>query len=56
MKRIAAVLALGVLVSCGADGEPIAPKLSANHTIGMNSESGAFNRSSITLFFGGGGE
>ena len=53
MKRIALILALGVLVSCGADGEPIPPKVSANHTVGVNSETGVFNRSSFTLFFGG---
>ena len=55
MKRIALVLAMGLLVSCGADGEPIPPEISSNHTIGVNSESGAFTRNSFTLFFGGGG-
>jgi len=54
MKRIVVVLALGMLVSCGADGEPIPPEVSSSHTIGVNSESGAFTRSSFTLFFGGG--
>jgi hypothetical protein len=54
MKRIAAVMALGLLVSCGVDGEPVPPKLSAETTIGVNSETGAFNRIAFTLFFGGG--
>lgn len=54
MKRIVVVLALGMLVSCGADGEPIPPEVSSSHTIGVNSGSGAFTRSSFTLFFGGG--
>lgn len=54
MKRTAAVLlALGVLVSCGVDGEPVPPKINSTHTIGVNSETGVFNRSSFTLFFGG---
>ncbi len=54
MKRIAAVMAFGLLVSCGVDGEPVPPKLSSTHTVGVNSETGVFNRSSFTLFFGGG--
>lgn len=54
MKRMAAVLALALLASCGADGEPVAPEVSGTQTIGVNSESGMFTRSSFTLFFGAG--
>ncbi|MDG1737105.1 MAG: hypothetical protein P8L68_08190 [Paracoccaceae bacterium] len=53
MRYLAALAVLGLLVSCGADGEPVPPKLSSTHTIGVNSETGVFNRSTFTLFFGG---
>lgn len=52
MKWVMAVLGLAVLASCGADGAPEKPELSANTTIGYNSETGSFNKSSITIFFG----
>lgn len=55
MKRIAAVLALGLLMSCGVDGEPVPPEVSGTQTIGVNSSEGLFTRSTFTLFFGGGG-
>ena len=55
MKYFAAIMMVGLLASCGADGEPIPPELSSTHTIGVNSEDGAFTRNSFTLFFGGGG-
>lgn len=54
MKLIVGVLALGLLVSCGVDGEPIPPKLTGTTSIGANSETGVFNRTAFTLFFGGG--
>ena len=54
MKRIATVLALALLASCGADGAPVAPEVSGTQTIGVNSDSGMFTRSSFTLFFGDG--
>jgi len=52
MRYVATVLALGLLASCGVDGAPLPPKLSSTHTIGVNSQSGVFNSSSFTMFFG----
>ena len=36
MKRIAALMALMILVSCGVDGEPLTPQSQATVTVGTN--------------------
>jgi len=52
MKPAAMILALLALAACGADGYPEKPEVSAETTLGYNSESGSFQKSRITLFFG----
>ena len=41
MTRIIAVLALGVLTACGADGEPVQPSMNANVGVGPGGVSGS---------------
>ncbi|SLN48600.1 hypothetical protein AQS8620_02038 [Aquimixticola soesokkakensis] len=50
MKRlvIACALSLG-LAGCGADGAPQKPTISANSTVGVNSNSGLFTANSIGI-------
>ena len=51
MKPVVIVLALLAVASCGADGYPEKPEVTANTTIGYNSESGSFQKSRINIFF-----
>ena len=37
MKITAALLALTILASCGADGAPVTPTVSGKSTVGVNS-------------------
>jgi len=47
-----AVIAAFTLAACGADGEPETPKFSTKTTIGYNSATGAFNKTTIGVEFG----
>ncbi len=50
---VTACFAALVLASCGADGEPTAPKVTTQTTIGYNSVTGLFNNTSIAIEVGG---
>ena len=41
MTRLIAILALGVLTACGADGEPIQPSMNTNIGVGPGGVSGS---------------
>ena len=49
MKSTVAVLGLALLAGCGADGEPTPPEVRANTTVGVNSQSGVYSRTSIGI-------
>lgn len=53
VTRIFAILALGTLAACGVDGEPVPPTVTGSTTIGVNSNSGPFTKTSIGIEFGG---
>jgi hypothetical protein len=48
-RAIAAVIGVGVLTACGADGEPVRPTVSGQSTVGVNSNTGVFNNNSVTI-------
>ena len=50
---VTACIATLILASCGADGEPTAPTVTGQTSIGYNSATGAFNETSIGFEFGG---
>jgi len=53
MKPAFAVLSLAILLAaCGADGAPIAPKYSAETSIGYNSKTGPFSQTKLGVCFG----
>lgn len=41
------------LASCGVDGKPLTPTTTAQTTVGFNSSTGTFSRTSIGVEFGG---
>lgn len=50
MIRIAvSVVALAGLMSCGAGGEPTAPTVSGKTTFGVNSNTGAYTKTTIGI-------
>lgn len=49
---IIACIAAVALVSCGADGQPLKPTYTTNTTIGYNSKTGPFNKTSFGVAFG----
>ena len=49
---IAALVGLLVLTACGVDGEPVKPSYSTKTTIGYNSRTGAFNKTTIGITIG----
>lgn len=53
MTRIPAALALvALLAACGADGEPVQPRLTGKTSIGVNSNSGVYSRNSVGIEIG----
>ena len=54
MIRVVCGLLSALLISaCGADGEPLTPRYSAETTIGFSSNSGAYHRTAIGIEIGG---
>ena len=53
MKKLAVLGGLVALGACGVDGEPTPPEVTGKTTVGVNSDSGVFNSTQITLLFGG---
>jgi len=53
MTRVLFFAAVLALSACGVDGEPLPPKVSASQTIGVNSSTGPFSKTSIGFTFGG---
>jgi hypothetical protein len=45
-------IAAATLAACGVDGQPLTPSYSASTTIGANSNTGMFNRTSLGVTFG----
>lgn len=53
MTRIlTALMFCGLVASCGADGEPTKPTVSANSTVSINSKSGLGTSTAIGIHFG----
>lgn len=56
MKRIAALMALMIVASCGVDGEPLTPQSKATVTVGTNgvsvSGSTTVSKGNVTLGVG----
>lgn len=53
MKKLALILVVAAVSACGVDGEPTPPEVTGKTTVGVNSDSGLFNSTQITLLFGG---
>ncbi|MGR3344045.1 MAG: hypothetical protein ACU0DI_12615 [Paracoccaceae bacterium] len=54
MTRFITGLLIALLLSaCGADGEPLTPRYSADATIGFNSKTGAYHRTVFGIEIGG---
>lgn len=51
MKPIFAILMALVLTACGLDGEPVTPDVGVNTTIGVNSRSGTYTDTSVSIHF-----
>lgn len=55
MIRISVLLsAFAFLVACGVDGEPLTPEYTTSTTIGYNSKTGSFTKTSIGIDLTGG--
>ncbi len=52
-RLISGFLTALLLAACGADGEPLTPRYSAETTIGFSSISGAYHRTAIGIEIGG---
>ncbi len=48
---LAALLALLTLTACGVDGEPVPPTVGVSTTVGVNSNSGGYTDTSISIHF-----
>ena len=54
MKIAFLALSLGLaLTACGVDGKPLKPTYTTQTTIGYNSRTGAFNKTTLGVQFGG---
>ena len=51
MKKIAALMSLVLIASCGADGAPTQPDVGVSTKVGVNSKSGAYSDTNITIRF-----
>ena len=50
MMRTVLVLGLLTLAGCGAAGAPVKPQISGSATLGVNSNSGAYTDTEISIF------